>query len=258
MLETAITVRDNVDEAVIELVALGRWTRQLRVDLMTAVRKALAQRPRALLLDLSRLAGAEPTLAATVLLAEEHSAALLPPTPLLVVATESQAQRLHRSGAARRIPVHPHRAAALAQLAGTPPLLQRARLHLQPSPLAAAEARNLIGDTCVAWDLVPLLHPARLIVSELAANAIEHAGTPFTVTMTHRRSDLLHLAVEDGHAALPRLRQPLSEPDAPLLFRGNGLRLVAAAATAWGSAYTTNGKVVWATLSVHTSGRRHA
>ncbi|MFB9447201.1 ATP-binding protein [Dactylosporangium vinaceum] len=249
MLETAITVRDNVDEAAIELVALGRWTRQVGVDLMAAVRRTLAQRPRAVLLDVSRVVGAEPTLAATIRLAEEQHAALRPPVPLMIVASEPQARRLRRSGAARRIPVHRTRAAALAELAGAPPLLQRARLHLQPSPLAAAEARNLIGDTCLAWNLVPLLHPARLIVSEFAANTIEHAGTPFTVTMTHRRADLLHLAVEDGHAQLPHLRRRLNDPDAPLAFRGNGLRLVAKAATAWGSAQTATGKVVWATLS---------
>ncbi|WP_433222399.1 ATP-binding protein [Dactylosporangium sp. CS-047395] len=248
MLDTAIAVRDNVDLSVVEIAATGRWTWQIRVDLMTAFRKALAQRPRAVLLDVTALEEAERTLTASLLLAEEQSAALHPPVPVVVVAREPQLWRLQASGVAGRIPVHPTRNAALSALAGSTPQFGQARVRLQPGPFAPAEARNLVGDTCLAWNFVALLHPARLIVSELATNATEHAGTPFTVTVTRRRTDLVHLAVEDGVPRLPRLRLWSMNPEAPLAQRGSGLRLVAAAATAWGSDLTIHGKVVWATL----------
>ena len=85
-------------------------------------------------------------------------------------------------------------------------------------------------------------------MSELATNAVEHARTPFTVTMTRRAADLVHLAVEDELPTLARMRIWPPEVQVTPATRGNGLRLVARAATAWGCDRTARGKVVWATL----------
>nr|BFE57607.1 hypothetical protein GCM10020063_021330 [Dactylosporangium thailandense] len=248
MLETAITVRENVDLAVIDIAAKGRWTWQLRVDFMAAVRKSLAQQPRALILDLAGLVDAERELVASVLLAEQQSTVHQPPVPLLVVAREAQALRLHYSGVARRIPVHADGAAALSHLVESTPPFGQARLLLQPSLRAAAKARGVVDDACRTWGLPQVLYPARLIVSELAANAIEHAGSPFTVTLTRRGAELLHIAVEDDLPRLPKLRLWPKHADPMPPLRGNGLRIVSAAASAWGSHLTAHGKVVWATL----------
>ena len=123
MLQAPVTVRDIVDLAVVEIVARGRWNWQLRVDLMAAVRKALAQQPRALVLDVGGLLGVEHALTATVLLAEQQAAVQHPPVPLVVVGGADQVARLHAGGVARRIPVYHDRAAAVHQLAeATPPL----------------------------------------------------------------------------------------------------------------------------------------
>ena len=53
---------------------------------------------------------------------------------------------------------------------------------MMPTPLAASRAHSLVGDACVRWQLPQLLHPAPVVVSEIAGNAIEHASTAFDAT----------------------------------------------------------------------------
>ncbi|MEV8514157.1 ATP-binding protein [Dactylosporangium sp. NPDC051484] len=246
MVESAIAVRVDVDLALVQIVAVGAWTRRLRVDLVAAVRKALIERPRAILLDLERFADADSAMAASVMLAERRGTGLDPPVPIVAVASGGIHERLRTGGVAERVAIYANLAEALAALADDLPPPQRTALQLQPDVLSPCAARNHVADACLAWGLVHLLHPARAIVSELATNAVEHAGTPFTVTVS-RRDHLLHLAVEDGDPALPRTL-PWAGEGPSLAPRGAGLRLVASAASAWGTAPTAAGKVVWATL----------
>lgn len=128
----------------------------------------------------------------------------------------------------------------------------RRQLSLGPEAKAEAPslARALVADACHAWDLPRLLHPARLVMSELTLNAVEHAGTNLVVSV-ERRGAALHLAVSDGIAKLPRLREPRPpRGGAPLDDRGRGLRTVQATASEWGATPTATGKVVWAVLRV--------
>ncbi|MDA8296781.1 MAG: MEDS domain-containing protein [Actinomycetota bacterium] len=78
---------------------------------------------------------------------------------------------------------------------------------------------------------------ATLIVTELAANAVVHAGSRFSVRLgiAHRQ---LWIAVQDGAGLLA--------PLAPT--PGRGLGLVAALAERWGCEQLERGKVVWALL----------
>lgn len=78
---------------------------------------------------------------------------------------------------------------------------------------------------------------ATLIVTELAANAVVHAGSRFSVRLgiAHRQ---LWIAVQDG-AGLPAPLAPTP---------GRGLGLVAALAERWGCERLGRGKVVWASL----------
>ncbi|WP_328473696.1 ATP-binding protein [Actinoplanes sp. NBC_00393] len=119
---------------------------------------------------------------------------------------------------------------------------------LLPDPDAPSLARTLVADTCLAWGLPQLLHPARRVISELVTNAVEHAGTDVQVTITRRREGL-HLAVCDGNAQLPRLRAlaPVRR-GTPLDDRGQGLQVVQATATRWGAVRIPTGKIVWAVL----------
>ena len=122
------------------------------------------------------------------------------------------------------------------------------RLWLAPEADSPSLSRALVADACHAWGLPGLLHPARLVMSELALNAVEHAGTDFVVTVNRCRSGL-HLSVADGDRRLPRWRPPRpARAGAPLDERGRGIRTVDATAWVWGVLPTATGKVVWAVL----------
>jgi anti-sigma regulatory factor (Ser/Thr protein kinase) len=86
-------------------------------------------------------------------------------------------------------------------------------------------------------------------MSELATNAVKHAGTDFIVTVS-RGGTSLHVAVHDGVPRFPRPSEPaLIDPLASLAERGRGLRLVHTVAAAWGAMPARSGKVVWATVN---------
>jgi anti-sigma regulatory factor (Ser/Thr protein kinase) len=110
-------------------------------------------------------------------------------------------------------------------------------------PESVTAARRLVVDALVAAgahelpDERALLDDARLLVSELATNAVTHAGTEFSVTV-HVAPDALHVEVEDDGAGVPELQSGSAE-------HGWGLRLVADAASAWGCRALDGGKVVW-------------
>jgi two-component sensor histidine kinase len=81
---------------------------------------------------------------------------------------------------------------------------------------------------------------AVLVVSELATNAIVHAGGILSLYL--RQHDChLRIEVADASPALPR-------PAKVSLTSGRGLKMVEALATAWGSEPQPWGKIVWADL----------
>lgn len=85
-----------------------------------------------------------------------------------------------------------------------------------------------------------------LLVSELATNAVRHAGTDFIVRV-QQTDDEISVEIADEGIGTPTLRR--AEPrDAS----GRGLRIVEALADAWGVRPEPNGtgKTVWFTLSL--------
>jgi anti-sigma regulatory factor (Ser/Thr protein kinase) len=67
-----------------------------------------------------------------------------------------------------------------------------------------------------------------LLVSELAANAVQHGGTPFTVRVD-RSEDRVRVEVTDEGGGRPQLRERATRA-----VSGRGLRLVDDLAAAWG------------------------
>ncbi len=100
------------------------------------------------------------------------------------------------------------------------------------------EARSAIGNLGLRPDLQ---EKAALVVTELATNAVLHAGGLLFVRIWYG-DDRLRLEVADGSNVLP-------EPAAPGNMSGRGLQIVSALAQAWGSQSRPGGKVVWAELS---------
>lgn len=78
-----------------------------------------------------------------------------------------------------------------------------------------------------------------LLVSEMAANCVLHARSPFRVSVD-RRPDRLRIAMTDSSVAPPVVK-PYSS-DAPT---GRGLRLIEALAARWGVDLIEGGKTVW-------------
>jgi anti-sigma regulatory factor (Ser/Thr protein kinase) len=86
---------------------------------------------------------------------------------------------------------------------------------------------------------------AVLLVSELAANAVVHAGSEFDIEI-ERTEQELRVAVTDRGAGSPTVRTPTTSE-----YHGRGLRIVEALSTAWGSLHSSNmTKTVWFTLDL--------
>lgn len=239
---------NDIDDATVEVRVRGGWDRRLRADLYVALTKCLAQAPRAVLVDLQELDDPTGRCITTLLAAHHAGASAVPPVRFIACgATFDLTERFTRVGLGRVLPVCPDVSTAKQALHESLPIPSMRQVQLSPTQGSVALARELIGDACSEWGLGQLLHPGRLIVSELAQNAVEHARTPFTVAVS-LRGRLLHLAVRDEHDALPQLRTPAPYSAATLGGRGRGLMLVRQHSAAWGFAPSRTGKVVWATL----------
>lgn len=105
-------------------------------------------------------------------------------------------------------------------------------------------ARRLVRHTLADWRLPQLIDAAELVVSELSANAVEHARhASVRVTLQRRPGNRVRVAVTDKSTDLPVLL-PLAD-DAE---SGRGLALIAAVACQWGTDPLPWGKRVWADL----------
>jgi anti-sigma regulatory factor (Ser/Thr protein kinase) len=109
---------------------------------------------------------------------------------------------------------------------------------------APADARRLLTDALRrSGHHGRTLADARIVVTELAANAVRHAHSPFSVSVRSRDSTV-RIGVRDESRVLPTVP---GDPT-PTTLSGRGLRLVAALATRSGVDVTADGKVVWAEL----------
>jgi hypothetical protein len=103
---------------------------------------------------------------------------------------------------------------------------------------APAAARHFTVATLGAWGAGDLAGDAALVVTELAANAIRHARSAFTVSLS-ARDDLVRISVRDASSLAGGLRA------APL----HGLAAVDALASRWGvESHGNAGKTVWVDL----------
>jgi anti-sigma regulatory factor (Ser/Thr protein kinase) len=107
-------------------------------------------------------------------------------------------------------------------------------------PRSAARARAFVRAHLVEHGLGELVEDVGLVVSELATNAVRHAGTPFSVVI-HGTTESVVVTVQDGSKAVPR--QVVA---APLALGGRGLDIVDQVSGAWGVRADGATKSVWA------------
>lgn len=212
--------------------------------LRRAVQKLLADQPELVLIDAAGLDVAD-DITSTVLPMLVRQGAAVGTTVMVVALPTPVHERLATMAIGRHVPVFPTRDEAVAAFAARP-AVPRLSVWLAPEPEAAEQARALVDRCCRMWRLDHLADTAALIITELVANAIRHAGTPMRCSVTLQRRHL-YLAVSDGSPVPPRRSAPVAGPGCPP-GSGRGLLIVEALATTWGSQPTGRGKVVWATL----------
>ncbi|WP_229076459.1 ATP-binding protein [Actinoplanes sp. DH11] len=251
MTDSVLAVID-ADTAVIEFSVWGEWDRALSTQARTVLDKCLAEHPTGMIIDLHQLDDPHAVSSLLWLTACVQGAAMEPPVAVAVCVSAGAplARRLRRLGARDWLVLYATVSQARDALAGRHPLPDRMHLALPAAPAAAVLARSLINDACRNWDMPQLCQRARLVISELVVNAAEHAGTDIEVIVSKRGSGAaaaLHLAVYDGDPILPQIRDPVPGLLGPsLVDRGLGLRIVGAAASAWGALPARGGKLVWA------------
>jgi DNA-binding NarL/FixJ family response regulator len=118
-----------------------------------------------------------------------------------------------------------------------------ATLDLPQRLSSVGAARKFITDKLTEWDLEQVLDDALLVGSELATNAITHAGSQCRLRLSLSAATL-RIDVLDRGEGTPE-PQPVSETRE----YGRGLHLVDAVTTAWGLELVPGGKLVWAELA---------
>jgi anti-sigma regulatory factor (Ser/Thr protein kinase) len=113
-------------------------------------------------------------------------------------------------------------------------------------PESVRRARRVVTEAVA--DAGPAGDDAVLLLSELATNAVIHAGSPFRVVV-RRRDDRLRVEVADRSRAAAR-RQRFSSTSGT----GRGLALVDDLADRWGVEERDDGKSVWFELTVRPAG----
>jgi hypothetical protein len=138
-----------------------------------------------------------------------------------------------------------------AEVIGVPPAdprLRSAHAVEETNSFAASSdgpraARRFVTETLRQWGAGEIAPDAGLLVTELATNAVVHARSDFTVTIS-ARSEAVRIAVRDASPL------PDADPHAPLIAASTrGLGIVAAVAGQWGTELLGDkGKIVWAEL----------
>jgi hypothetical protein len=256
---TFVTALLDEQSSIVELAVAGTWNRDLWLEAHRTMRKCLTSHPSGLVLNLLDLddpfAGSAPLWFAM----EAQAHRMTPPVPVAACVKDSSALviKLNRLGARHRLALFADMPGARKVLASHRTLTDRVRFDLPPEQRSADVAVQIVAGACRDWDLVAVASRARMVVSELIHNAVEHAGTEIELVVTRlgpqctgimRPNSVLHLAVHDGDRHLPPLPHGPTPQLRPATERGQGLHIVDVAADRWGALPTRRGKMVWAVL----------
>ncbi|MFD7320308.1 ATP-binding protein [Streptomyces sp. NPDC059875] len=131
---------------------------------------------------------------------------------------------------------------------------QEATVTLPSDPASVSAARRYVADVLTGWGLAEADDTAdtvRLIVSELATNAVQHTlgqSPTFTVDVRLEREEQLHIGVTDSHPRWPKRLPAAVQQD-----NGRGMVIIRfLTAEAGGRLSVTptdeGGKTVWINL----------
>ena len=119
-----------------------------------------------------------------------------------------------------------------------------ARALLPLNERTPVTVRRLVSTLLIAWGLSDQVELAELVASELASNAVRHAGDAGDLELELSfDGDAIRLCFADGSPLHPVLRRGVEGRR-----QGLGLQLVDRVATRWGSEDYVLGKRVWVEL----------
>ena len=230
-------LRSEVAEGVAILSVQGPVVATDAAALRGAVDRAVALRPRGVLIDLSEAATLAPE--ALEVLREARAAAPGWPRPALVVC--AQRKDVTTVLAAAALPVHDHRQDGIGHVDDRRPAPRRT-VSLDHSPLSPAAARAAAAELMNELHLERLADDVSLVVSELVTNAVRYAEPPVTLEI-EAADDGVTIAVADGSPGRPQPRDAGVDEEG-----GRGLALIDLLARETGIRPQPPGKTVWAVL----------
>jgi anti-sigma regulatory factor (Ser/Thr protein kinase) len=117
--------------------------------------------------------------------------------------------------------------------------LDEVHTHLEPDVNSPRQARAFVTDTLERWSCRDATAIIDLLVSEMVANAVLHAGTEAELAV-QLLPDRVRVSVTDHDPSQPKRR-----PDNPALATGRGLALIEKLSVAWGIDRLPTGKRMW-------------
>ncbi len=123
------------------------------------------------------------------------------------------------------------------------PEITSAGLQLRAKPESAGLARRFIESTLAEWGCEALVDSARLVVSELASNAVGHGRASFDLRVILLPDRLCVEVTDDSDERLHRRRSEDYD------ISGRGIAIVENLADSWGVKDRPVGKTVWFELA---------
>jgi anti-sigma regulatory factor (Ser/Thr protein kinase) len=110
---------------------------------------------------------------------------------------------------------------------------------------SGSRARAFVTGHLVDHGMAGLVEDVELVVSELATNAVVHAGSPFTVTLGASEETVLLEVLDRAHTS------PTLVANHTLETSGRGIAIMQAVSRDWGvSELSSGGKSVWAVFDI--------
>jgi signal transduction histidine kinase len=238
------TVDIDFTNGIVDICPHGAFDLAMATALRAAMSKAPREHPYAVLIDLNDVSTVDPL--AVIMLPTMSTRLRADATRYAVHVREGAVARAVERVVGPWTPLAHSRDEAIAMIDQSAEVRRRMHSVLPPVPESAIQARALAAYACLTWGLDHVSVGAEQIATELASNAVEHAGTEADITLVVT-GDYLIVQVRDHSRVLPALRGtgPLSSGGG-----GHGLNVVAAMSTAWGAIPNPVGKTVWASLRV--------
>jgi len=216
-------------------------------ELRRVLLKCLVEHPAAVIIDLAELVVRDDICLTVFPAVAVHAAG----TPILLCAASAPVDRALRALAVdRRVTIcetHDDAVALTMQVGRLAPL----REGFAPTPMSVPQARALAEMACQRWGIAPdATERVRVVVTELMANSVRHAGTPIELWLRCTQN-YVHVSVTDHDTRPARLRSPENPDDEG----GRGLIIVSGFAQSWGCRPRADGKVTWATVRRRPVGR---